>query len=446
MTNESRTEPTGGEHDKLAERLAAYRADVDAAIGADRESGRTAAPGRGDRPTRRALAIGVGAMVVVVAITGLVAIGRRGAPTGPAVGPQTTAAAGSNTTPIAESDAPRTTTGPTPVATGSVTSAPPDDLSGLPDLLTVFGDEVALPRVPDGWKTIEIDDLRFAVPDTWPVLVAHEPLCGEGQIDGIVTVHRAGGQVGGSCGGSAVATLPDARLVIEPSTGPASDGGPATIGTLLAYRVGGGCGDCPPTYRLDGGVQVTALGPDADTVLATFTDSSARRALQRGPVADTTGWQTVRSAGIAIDVPAAWGSIDLPGSFTTGTNDAGNSYVSGRADPGQCGGGIFAADTQPSVYLGSSPFVPSCPAVFSRHVPGGDGLWVRPAGTRDGGSIPVMHGALGGLDVTIVRESYRLDPALTLLVRRGAVTAYVTIGVGANDSVARAILRSLRPA
>ena len=175
---------------------------------------------------------------------------------------------------------------------------------------------------------IEVGDLCFAVPAAWSVPAR---LCGDLRLVGVVLPVGAA-KTPARALHPGVVTLPDARLVIEPSTGPASEGESATIGTLAAHRVDAGCTGCPAAYRLDHGVQVTAVGADAAAVLATFTDSSARRALQRGPLADTTGWQTVHAAGLAIDVPAAWASINLPAS-NTGTNEAVNLYTTRGSIP-----------------------------------------------------------------------------------------------------------------
>ena len=155
--------------------------------------------------------------------------------------------------------------------------------------------------------------------------------------------------------------------------------------------------------------------------------------------------QTVHAAGLAIDVPAAWASINVPASNTTGTNEAGNLYTTAWVDPGKCGGGMFPATVPPQVYVGTSPLESDCPVGFGEPVPGGDGLWVRDADSRHLASTTVAHGVLGGMDVTVVRNPDLPDPALDLVVQHGVVTTYVTIGVGADVSVARAIMHSLRP-
>ena len=86
-----------------------------------------------------------------------------------------------------------------------------------------------------------------------------------------------------------------------------------------------------------------------------------------------------------------------------------------------------------------------CLVGFGELVPGGDGLWVRDADSRHLASTTVAHGVLGGMDVTVVRNPDLPDPALDLVVQHGGVTTYVTIGVGADVSIARAIMHSLRP-
>lgn len=61
--------------------------------------------------------------------------------------------------------------------------------------------------VPDGWRVIEVDDLRFAVPADWLFLQWGQPLCGDQAVSGLVLVRRAGGP-DGSCGSSAVPPFP----------------------------------------------------------------------------------------------------------------------------------------------------------------------------------------------------------------------------------------------
>lgn len=58
------------------------------------------------------------------------------------------------------------------------------------------------------------------------------------------------------------------------------------------------------TFRLAGGIEVSATGADAAQVLATFTASGAHRALQDGPLADTSDWKAVTFDDVSLLVPA----------------------------------------------------------------------------------------------------------------------------------------------
>lgn len=103
---------------------------------------------------------------------------------------------------------------------------------------------------------------------------------------------------------------------------------------------------------------------------------------------------------------------------------------------------------EPLVFLGESGLTPLCgPPPEDR--PPYDGLWVRYAGAVLTGSAvdPLASGTIGGMAV----EAYDGDsevvgaahPGLDLVVRAPAATVFVSVGVRADASEVRAVLRSI---
>jgi hypothetical protein len=310
--------------------------------------------------------------------------------------------------------------------------------------LTVFGAEAAAAPVPAGWKVLDAGDIRFAVPPGWDTTNSPcpgtEPVA-PGRVVVITSKDRA------IYGCPAISQLPASQLTLRPNDD--TTAGVAThVGTLPATRLDEkDC--CTQRYRLADGYELTIGGPDTVRVLSTFTDSGAHRALQAGPVADTRGWRTVRYQGVELRVPPSWPVDDLPGSYHQIVDE--NGVVTGSGgllNPGECGGGLFPVGA-PRVSLGTSPGAAACPYLPSPELEGGDGVWIRPI-TEDSASslaAPLVHGALGGLDLAVYPTPDDVaPPVVTLVVTRGAQRYEVSIGVGRDPAVARAILRSLRAA
>lgn len=147
-----------------------------------------------------------------------------------------------------------------------------------------------------------------------------------------------------------------------------------TIGALTAV-VAPPCPDCVNVYQFENGYDVSASGPDAQQILATFSDSGARRALADGPTQSTVGWQTLTYDGVQFDVPPSWQIVDLPATLFTTTDSAGNVIGGGgQIDPGTCSEALFPTRT---VYTGRSGITPSCPMPMTRALEPHDGVWVR---------------------------------------------------------------------
>jgi hypothetical protein len=286
-----------------------------------------------------------------------------------------------------------------------------------PDWLTLNGAEVPSPPIPPGWKILDFEAVRFAVPSSWITPFG----CREQVERGVLVVASADSD--SACTPEAVGASSAVR--ITPTGNDARNVSPARVGTLRARRYVQTC-VCPAAYGLPGGLDVTVTGPEAAQVLATFTDSGARRALQAGPVADSSDWREIKFDGVGVLVPAAWRVVDL---------------IAGKQFPANaCGGQLFPSDYDPAVLFGLPTGPIHCPIAPPGFVGPGDGVWVRPAGSADG---PLKGYRIGGLDVVRLELMPDTEPALDLVVvtpegRRMAVS------IGTRDpSIARAILRSL---
>lgn len=145
--------------------------------------------------------------------------------------------------------------------TTASTSTVPVDTSWLEP----FATEPPLPAVPEGWHVLDLGLVRFAVPSDWQVPMSQE--CLAGPAPGVVLLPLL--TAGATCSPSPV--MPDDKLTIgradgaTPSTPPDSK-----VGDLQAWQVSGAA---TATFRLAGGIDVCAVGPDAAAVLATFTTS-----------------------------------------------------------------------------------------------------------------------------------------------------------------------------
>jgi hypothetical protein len=323
------------------------------------------------------------------------------------------------------------------VGTGSDTSAAPgveaDDLAWL----TVHGDDLGSPPLPNGWKRLDHADLGFAVPEGWEefasgcgdwspqaqgslvVLPATAPsLCREGtdRPASVLEISRGGAVSRGPTQRVAVGVL-EAMVALEPA-----------------------CAECA-TYLFDDGLKLSISGPNADQIRASFGDSGARRALQNGEVAETNGWQSIEYAGVSFNVPLDWPYEDLIGSFVESFDAEGRRVgVSGSLNPGACSGIYFEQDA-PHVALGESPITPRCPWSGSLDLGQADGVWLRERSFQTDPVGEVASGSIGGLSVSVVDLG---RPQLDLFLGEGSKRLHMSLGIGEDPSIARAILRSLK--
>ena len=292
-------------------------------------------------------------------------------------------------------------------------------------------------------------DFRFAVPGDW--VVSAESSCVDAPGAVLLNISAAGRT--GTCEGS-----PALRewLQIVPTDTSFDDNmpvakSPAHVGTLPATQIDYiTCDGCAFGYRFANGYEVKASGSKTAEVLATFTDSGARRALQDGPLAETSTWQTIRYEGINFRVPSSWTAVDLP-SLPYNRTDANGVTVNGAVPyPGVCGGATFPMDEPTRTYLGVSGLLPSCPnAPAPLDLGGGEGAWVRPGldGPVSAYAGPVARGKVHGLDVTIIRVRPGGESAPTRRSTSSCAPAPRRCGCrpvsGSDASTARSILRSL---
>jgi hypothetical protein len=274
------------------------------------------------------------------------------------------------------------------------------------DWLTPLGDELPMPDVPAGWKLLDFEAIRFAVPQDWPVVQS----CDQGQPENAVVLPL---DLEWQTPCDALRPWPMLRL--RRGDGPRG----------LAARSN--------SYSWEPSADMPE--PTRKRVLGSFTDSGARRALQRGPIADTRGWRTVELRGVAVEVPPDWLVVDLP---------AAPALVEG---PGSCGQ-TFASGRLPTAYVDGSGGYECRTDETTLDLGPGEGIWLQRAG-EDPVAEPITQGRIGGLDVTVVDIGLvfqQPDPALDLVVETGEHWLWLSIGVGEDASVARAILRSLHRA
>ncbi len=338
-----------------------------------------------------------------------------------------------------------------PNATGS-TSSSAAGTAALGEGLASSEAEPAMPEVPAGWKLIDYSDFRFAVPADWQIAISRscwQP-AGDPTPTGVVLLQSSPTDNQGSCGPQH--PLPASVLTLVGGQPSAFSGEATTVGTLDAVRyVGPSCS--PPTcphnqYLIDNAYVLSFTGPLEGEVLATFTTSGRNRSLLAGPAADRNGWRPVSSGGVTVEVPSSWTMLDLPASYHEERNPDG-SVVSqgGHINPGECNGVYFPTrqGNEPTTYVGSSPLVPSCPFSTFRDLTPADGVWIRTVDQKHPASLSAERSVqVGSATVTLLKAPTQLTvPVIDLEVKTRDATVLLSIGVGADPSVARTILHSL---
>lgn len=312
--------------------------------------------------------------------------------------------------------------------------------------------EPAMPQVPAGWKLIDYSDFRFAVPGDWQVAISRscwQP-AGDPTPTGVVLLQSSPTDGQATC--HPEHPLPASVLSLVGGQRSAFSGQATTVGTFNAVRsIGPSCTppSCPNNqYLFDDGYVLSFTGPLEEQVLATFTASGRDRALLGGPVADRAGWKPISTGGVTVEVPPSWTTLDLPASYQEVRDPDGSiSSFGGHINPGDCDGVYFRSRQggQPTAYLGSSPFMKSCPPSTFRDLTPADGVWIRPADQNRPASRPADRSVqVGAVTVTLLTTSNQLTvPVIDLEVKTHDATVLVSIGVGADPSVARSILRSV---
>ena len=291
---------------------------------------------------------------------------------------------------------------------------------------------------------LDFRDFRFAVPGDWTVPISASCAQPSG---GVVLVDDG---TGGDCSPAKIVISSFVSFsrrgdLVAPQLGNRVD-----VGTLEATAIAPECATCTPTYQFDNGWNVLIAGPQAAEILATFTDSGARRMLQSGPTLEPSAWQSVQFGGVQVAVPSDWEVIDLPGTKVTTTDPTGNVIGGGGVpDPGTCSSTMFGNRGTATAFTGTSGIVPGCIPSLGIDLAPHDGLWLRgDDGSRDGQTwLPI--GEVDGVQVELLEyprsrigESAARPLELRIPLASGKVL--VSIGAGLDAATARTVLRSLR--
>ena len=303
--------------------------------------------------------------------------------------------------------------------------------------LDVFGSEQVAPSVPAGWRVMDVGAVRFAVPDNWVAPLSGS--CARGPWDGVVLLPFLTST--GSCGPGPVI---GSRLVIDASAGqPPSTSPDARVGQFDAWRLPDTSDPITVAYRLANGIDVSVAGPDAQQILNTFGESGARRALETGRTLSTADWQPVTVDGVSVLVPPSWEVLDLS------TQDPAQGFF---PDPGTCSYGWFSGDVPRALTDHSDSHIGvNCAVSFEHPVEPADGVWARELGTDETVDGPVVaHGAINGLDVSAIDRALPDDdtvsPIIDLVVRTATHVVRISVGIGLDPAIARAIVHSLHTA
>ncbi len=187
---------------------------------------------------------------------------------------------------------------------------------------------------------------------------------------------------------------------------------------INGYRVTSSVESGRHVYRVPAlGVAVSLDGPVPAGVIASLGPSPQGTVMAPGPIeAVPSGWHLVSYRGVRIDVPASWPVVD------------GNHA-------GACGSPF----SHPTVYVGETHFVPSCPAPDLESVgPRVNGLWLVPGGrsTPAGATVKIPSG-----QALKLRGTSQFNDAVVQVWYHGVS---LSLGVGRSGATARAVLDSIR--
>ena len=275
----------------LLRRLADYRDDIDAAIETHRAA-TLVEPIETPRPPRHRLVLAVAVIALIAGGIGLVVVVNRGGP--------------SHESASRVEDTTAATVPDSIIETVPVPSTTTDTATAW-TWLDQFGTEVPQPPVPDGWKVLDFEAFRFAVPADWTV---PGPFSCSLPEPGFVLIAATEPTL---CAPSD--PPPPSVLSILPAADAGTSGTPTTIGTLSAVEIPPQCTGCAPTYLFDIPYQLSVSGPEAEQILGTFTDSGFRRCCS--PVRRRIRQPGRRSSTRALHSVSHrdWPVIDLPASF-----------------------------------------------------------------------------------------------------------------------------------
>lgn len=400
------------ELDDLARRSAATVNAIARASATDGSQVDAARPGEHD--DRRRAWVALGAAAAIIAALAALIVTRDGdeqlrtADAPPTTEPSPTSLRPAVPTTTAQASAPGTT----------VTVAP-----GSWEWLTAaFGEAVLALTVPNGWEIREVNGLRFATPSEWSV--PNTGACETYGAPGAVFINQASDAY--DCMIDVADSMTMGEGIDDPPVGPEHAYGNLRLTPLQA----GNCDGCTPRLRGDSFV-VRVRGSLRDAIVGTFDEPGWLQALRSGPASDRSQWQDVAFSGVRFSVPRDWPLVDLE-----------------RADPfsgpDACGNALFGQSSGVYLRVPSGEVICEPPEQFDLRP--FDGIWIREAESRPAAETVVQSGDVGGLDVTIYDGDQRSRAgAIELLVEGGDVPLRITIGVGTDASVARAILTSIGP-
>jgi hypothetical protein len=298
----------------------------------------------------------------------------------------------------------------------------------------------ARPTIPPGWRTLTLGLAQFAVPGDWIVIEPGDrrDLCGTEAgaalaAQGRPVVSFNGTKVGGLVPDDPGGCRPVPRsleVFATPGDCPTVNF-PCVTGSVNGLRVRR-APDVVTVPELSTALFIAGLDEDTVTaVLATLVPSPVVRVLSAGPLLDTTGWTRSSLNNLQVVTPPRWRTHDL------GTTEP---------VPGACTGGTF--EQHPQTLLTGKAVMPACPG-DSHSRPSAvriDGAWLYemlPVGGIPMDDLPRLGGGREPLRRGVDLVNLDRGDTVAFVVVTSGGNVVVTVGIGADETVARTIIHGI---